>query len=192
MHADQRYIEALRNNDPKAVGEIYRQHAGAIKRWVLARGGSLDDARDIFQDAMIALFEKAQRGDFVLTCPLGAMLHVICSRKWVDRLRQKGKDTVVRKEEEHRYSLENEDDALTQAEDVLAEQERNARLRSAFAQLSELCQRLLTLLSNGTKPAEAAALLGMNSVDTLYRRKNACTERWKQVFLGGRKDSLSR
>lgn len=185
MHADQRYIDALLQNDQKVVREIYRLYAGQVQRWVLSRGGTVEEAGDVFQDALVALFEKAQKGGFVLTCPLGAMLHVICSRKWVDRLRQKGKDATVRKEEEHRYALETEDDAMTQAEEVLAEQDRNARLRSAFAQLSELCQRLLTLLSNGTKPAEAAVLLEMNSVDTLYRRKNACVERWKQVFFEG-------
>lgn len=182
MHADQRYIDGLRNNDPKVVKEIYRQHASAIKQWVLTRGGSLDDAHDVFQDALLALFEKAQKGDFVLTCPLGAILHVICSRKWIDRLRQKSKDAAVRKEEEHRYKIETEDDAMAQAEEVLTEESRTARLRNTFSQLSELCQRLLTLLSNGAKPAEAATMLHMNSVDTLYRRKNACIERWRQLL----------
>lgn len=183
MHPDHRYIEALRKQDERMIQEIYKAHAAQHIRWVQSRGGALSDAQDIFQDALIALFEKAQNADFVLTCPLGALLHVICSRKWVDRLRQKGQDSGVRKEEELRYAAEVEEDALIEAEEVLAEQARLARMRAAFSQISELCQRLLTLLSNGTKPSEAAAVLQMNSVDTLYRRKNACTERWREVYL---------
>ena len=73
---------------------------------------------------------------------------------------------------------------LVEAEEVLAEQAKQSRLREAFLQISDLCQRLLTLLSNGTKPLEAAEILQMNSVDTLYRRKNACTERWREVYKG--------
>lgn len=183
MHADQRYIDALRRNDERMIREIYRQHSTQILRWVVSRGGSSDDARDIFQEALIAVFEKAQQPDFVLTCPMGALLHVICSRKWVDRLRQKSRESGVRNEEERRYEMEVADDVLTTAEDALAEQSRQQRLSAAFAQLSELCRQLLTLLSNGTAPREAAEMLQMNSVDTLYRRKNACTERWRAVYL---------
>lgn len=182
MHTDQRYIEALRHNDPRGIREIYQQHSAQTLRWVLSRGGSSDDAADIFQEALVALFEKAQSPDFVLTCPLGALLHVICSRKWIDRTRASVRDAGVRKAEEFRYESEVEGDVLVEAEEVLAEQDRNTRMRAAFHQLSELCQQLLSLLSNGTKPAEAAQQLQMNSVDTLYRRKNACAERWRELY----------
>jgi len=184
MHSDHRYIEALRRNDERSIREIYKQHSAQTMRWVVARGGSSDDAQDIFQEALVAIFQKAQNVDFVLSCPLGALLHVICSRKWVDRIRQKSRDAGVRKEEGIRYESEVEGDVLVEAEEILAEQVKQSRLREAFLQISELCQRLLTLLSNGTKPLEAAQILQMNSVDTLYRRKNACTERWREVYRG--------
>ena len=182
MHSDQQYIEALRRNDARLIREIYQHYSAQALRWVVARGGSPDDARDIFQEALMAVFDKAQQPDFELTCPLGALLHVIWSRKWIDRLRQKGRETEVRNEEERRYNIEVADDVLTTAEDALAEQSRQERLTRAFAQLSDLCRQLLTLLSNGIAPREAAETLQMNSVDTLYRRKNACTERWRAVY----------
>lgn len=182
MHPDHRYIEALRTNDRKAIREIYQQHEQNILRWVINRGGSADDARDVFQDALIALFEKAQNTDFVLTCPLGALLHVICSRKWIDRLRSKGKDAEVRNEEERRYSQEHDPDTLTIAEDAITEQQHQERLSRAFAHLSELCRQLLTLVSQGITPLIASQQLQMNSVDTFYRRKNACIARWRELY----------
>ncbi len=184
MHSDHRFIEALRRNDERTIREIYKQHSSQTIRWVVSRGGSSADAQDIFQEALVAIFEKAQNADFVLSCPFGALLHVICSRKWIDRIRQKGRDAGVRKEEELRYESEADGDSLVAAEEILSEQAKHTRLRVAFLQISELCQNLLTLLSNGTKPAEAAKILQMNSVDTLYRRKNACTERWRELYLG--------
>ena len=92
MHTDHRYIEAFRSNDERGIREIYKQHSSQTIRWVVSRGGSSDDAQDIFQEALVAIFEKAQNLDFVLTCPIGALIHVICSRKWVDRIRQKNRD----------------------------------------------------------------------------------------------------
>lgn len=182
MHTDHRYIEALRRNDESLIREIYKSHQQSILRWVQSRGGSADDARDVFQEALIALFEKAQNPDFMLTCPLGALLHVICSRKWIDRLRLKGRDSEVRNEEERRYTDEYDRDTLTIAEEAIAEQEHQKRLARSFEHLSELCRQLLSLLSKGIAPREVAEQLQMNSVDTLYRRKNACIERWKKVY----------
>lgn len=183
MHTDQNYIEALRNNDPRGIREIYQRYSEQAIRWVSQHHGSVDDAKDIFQEAIVALYEKALDPAFVLTCPLGAILHVIYSRKWIDRLRSKNRDAEVRKMGEERYNEEIGSDVLELAEETLAEQARQKRLANAFAALSELCRNLLTLLSNGIRPPEAAEQLGLNSVDTLYRRKNACVQRWRAVYL---------
>lgn len=184
MHTDHQYIEALRNNDPRGIREIYQRYSAQALRWVTQRQGTPADAKDIFQEAVMALYEKALEPSFVLTCPLGALLHVLYSRKWIDRLRGKNREAEVRKEEDLRYNEEAlTEDALSIAEDALAEQARQIRLGRAFAELSELCRRLLTLLSNGVRPAEAASQLELNSVDTLYRRKNACVQRWRAVYL---------
>lgn len=182
MHHDHRYIEALRSNDQRAIREIYQQHEQNILRWVVTRGGSADDARDVFQDALIALFEKAQNPDFVLTCPIGALLHVLCSRKWIDRFRAKGKDQEVRNEEVRRYTAEYDPDTLTIAEEAIAEQQHQERLSRAFAQLSDLCRQLLALVSQGIAPLAASQQLQMNSVDTFHRRKNACITRWRELY----------
>lgn len=183
MHIDHHYIEALRNNDPRGIREIYQRYSQQALRWVTQRYGSPADAKDIFQEAVLALYEKALDPDFVLTCPLGAILHVIYSRKWIDRLRGKNRDAEVRKMGEQRYMEEVTEDALSVAEDALAEQTRQERLGRTFAELSELCRRLLTLLSDGIRPPEAAVQLELNSVDTLYRRKNACVSRWRALYL---------
>lgn len=184
MHIDHHFIEALRQNDPRGIREIYQRYSTQALRWVTQRQGTAADAKDIFQEAVIALYEKALDPSFVLTCPLGAILHVLYSRKWIDRLRGKNREAEVRKEGELRYNEEAfTEDALSIAEDALAEQARQEKLGRAFAELSELCRRMLTLLSNGVRPAEAASQLELNSVDTLYRRKNACVQRWRAVYL---------
>lgn len=183
MHADHRFIEALRTGDPRGTREIYERHAREAVRWVQNNSGSEADAADIFQEAVVAVFEKAQQPDFVLTCPLGALLHLIYSRKWIDRLREKKRDSTVRILEESRYKAATTDEStLFMAEQIAEEATQKSRLAAAFSQLSELCQQLLNLLSQGIAPKEAAENLKMNSVDTLYRRKNACAQRWRDLY----------
>jgi RNA polymerase sigma factor (sigma-70 family) len=182
MHADQRYIQALRQNDPLVTKEIYRQHATAARIWIIKNSGTAADAQDVFQEAVMAVYEKALDPNFELTCPLGALLHLIYSRKWIDRLRKNKRDHVVRKIESERYVNETDPDALTLAAEVSENAERASRLARAFAQLSELCQQMLRLLGEGIAPKDVAEQLQMNSVDTLYRRKNACAGRWRELM----------
>ena len=185
MHHDQHLIEALRTNDPQGIRRIYDAYAPQARRWVLSRNGSVDDARDVFQEALMIVYEKALDPAFQLSCPLGALLFVLYSRKWVDRIRQKSREVGVRIEEEARYTETVEPDALTLAEDALQLQANQARMASTFESLSALCRQLMGLLSRGVAPQEAAAQLQMNSVDTLYRRKNACAQRWRELYRGG-------
>ena len=183
MHADHRFIEALRTGDPRGTREIYERHAREALRWMLNNSGSEADAADVFQEAVVAVFEKAQQPDFVLTCPLGALLYLIYSRKWIDRLREKKRDATVRIEQAARYKNDAANEStLFAAEQIAAEAAQKSQIAAAFGQLSALCQQLLTLLSQGIAPREAAETLQMNSVDTLYRRKNACAQRWRELY----------
>lgn len=183
MHSDQQYIDALRRNDPHGIRRIYELYSTQALRWVLRNNGTVDDAGDIFQEALMAVYEKSLDPDFILRCPLGALLHLIWSRKWIDRLRQKNRETTVRKQEETRYEQDTTEDVLITAEDMLEGEARRQRMARTFEQLSELCRRLLQLLADGAAPREVAEQLEMNSVDTLYRRKNACTQRWRELYL---------
>jgi RNA polymerase sigma factor (sigma-70 family) len=182
MHLDQQYIEALRTGNEAMIRQIYATYAPEAVRWITQRGGTVADARDVFQEAVMAIFEKSQTGQFVLTCPLGALLQVIYSRKWIDRLRIKKREEGVRNQEQLRYEGDNiESDALTLAEEALEAEASQSLLSRTFAQLSEVCQQLIRLLGTGMAPKEVAQQLQMNSVDTLYRRKNACAERWRNL-----------
>lgn len=183
MHPDQQYIEALRQNNPQGIRKIYEQYAGQAIRWISNNNGTSADAQDIFQEALIILFEKARDPEFVLTCPLGALLHLIYSRKWIDRIRATKHEAGVRKSEELRYTMETGDDALVLAEEAMAQAADQDRLAKAFDQLSDLCRQMLSLLTGGLGARETAEQLQMNSVDTLYRRKNACVQRWRALYL---------
>ncbi|MEL7163088.1 MAG: hypothetical protein AAFN92_20175, partial [Bacteroidota bacterium] len=62
------------------------------------------------------------------------------------------------------------------------------RLDQTLAQLSDTCQKLLRLLGRGVSPAEAAERLEMSNANTVYRRKNACLSRWRELFAASKGD----
>ena len=179
-HPDQRYLRALRDNDSRTVTELYETNFPKIAAWVRKNNGSEDDARDLFQEAMVSLYRSAHKSDYVLTCPIGALIFSICRNRWIDALRKKTKEATVRQAEANRY---NRDEHTESAFELLEEQRlRQERLDRSLAQLSPTCRDLLRLLGRGVKPTEAAEKLGMSNANTVYRRKNACLGRWRELF----------
>lgn len=178
-HEDQRYIQALLNNDTRLIQEIYRHNSKQVNRWICKNGGSSDDAKDIFQEALIALYTKAAQGDLRLKAPLGALLLRICKNKWIDRLRKKNRSPEVRMEEGVRYK----DESLQHlAEETETTHLKEQILEQTFQQLSDLCRQVLKLLSEGMKPSEVALQVDMSNANTVYRRKKACTDRWRDLY----------
>jgi len=180
QHPDQRYLVALRQNDSRLLEELYRDCAPRITSWVVKNNGTTADARDLFQEALISLHKSAHKTDFVLTCPISALLFTICRNQWINQLRRQKKEVRVREIEAERYIP----DPATVSAYERWEEERieKDKLDRSLNELSETCRKLLKLLGRGVKPAAAAEQMGMSNANTVYRRKNACLSRWREIF----------
>jgi len=90
-HTDQKYLTALIENNEPLVREIYQQNADDIRRFVVRNNGTIEDAKDVFQEALVDLLKIAAKG-FILTRPLKGYLFGICRNKWMDKLNTKSKN----------------------------------------------------------------------------------------------------
>ena len=84
-------LEGLAANDTGAIETIYRENYATIQSFIVKNNGYPEDARDIFQEAMIVLFEKAKLKSFVLSCQVKTYLYSVCRRLWLKRLQQQNK-----------------------------------------------------------------------------------------------------
>ena len=85
---EQELLRGLAENDRNAIETIYRLNFGLIQGFVVKNNGYPDDARDIFQEAMIVLYEKSHQESFQLTCQIKTYLYSVCRRLWLKRLQQ--------------------------------------------------------------------------------------------------------
>ena len=67
---EQHLLKGLVANDTKCVETIYKENFGMVQAFIINNNGTYDDARDIFQEAVITLYEKAKSDSFVLTCQI--------------------------------------------------------------------------------------------------------------------------
>src|SRR6266508_1402656 len=84
-------LKGLAQNDRKSVETIYKQYYNMVQSLIINNNGSSDDARDIFQETVIVLYEKARSGSFELNCQLKTYVYSVSRRLWLKRLQQQQK-----------------------------------------------------------------------------------------------------
>ena len=177
-NTDQHLLAQMATGDRKAAEEVYTRHADMICRWVVKNGGSGADATDIFQEAMMILFEKSQNEDFRLSCKIGTYLFAVSKHLWYKKIQQKQKDPDALPEEED-WAYE---------DDINAHNEREAyysQLQSALDQLGEPCSSLLKAFYHHDKNMQQiAAEFGYSNPDNAKTQKYKCLARLRKIFYG--------
>ena len=175
---EQALLQGLANNDSRAIETIYKQNFNMVQSFVLNNNGSYDEARDIFQEAMIALYEKTKSESFVLTCKINTYVYSICRRLWLKRLQQLGKFSG---------SVDSFEETVSVEEDLEVHQKRNAEyniMERALGSMGEPCKSLLEGYYVKKKDMQALAKeFGYTNADNAKNQKYKCLMRLKKLFF---------
>ncbi|MEP7239114.1 MAG: sigma-70 family RNA polymerase sigma factor [Ferruginibacter sp.] len=77
----------LKSGNCDFYGQMYEQNYPLVERFLLKNNGTVDDAKDIFQDIMLVLVEKIYADDFELTASLSTYIFAIGKKLWLKKLR---------------------------------------------------------------------------------------------------------
>jgi RNA polymerase sigma factor (sigma-70 family) len=169
IHTDQRYITALLQNEVAIVREIYSKYAGKIKYYILANGGSEDDAADIFQEALIDIYNQAKNKQLQLTCPFEPFLLLICKRKWLNVLKKRGREPVTKEVDD----VSTGEDVFALAEQMKQGDQRMQVFLQCFEKLGEACKDIIKKCLGGNDQALIATQLKV-SYGYLRKKKSEC------------------
>src|SRR3954447_25067732 len=174
---EQLLLRGLAENDTKAIETIYKDNFKMVQAFILNNSGSYDDARDIFQEAMITLYQKAKSESFVLTSQIKTYIYSVCRRLWLKRLQQLGKTS---------NNVENFE-SIAVEDDVEIHERRNAELGimdRALNSLGEPCKSLLEAFYIEKKSMDQIAFLfGYTNADNAKNQKYKCLMRLKKLFF---------
>lgn len=170
IHPDQQYIDALLNNDIELINRLYERFAGRIKTMVIKNSGTEADAADIFQEALMSIYNRARNKGFSLTCPLEAFLYMVAKNIWLNELRRRKNTGVTFSDTEQYHPVQ---DDLLQADQVQQHNERSKLLARKLEELGEACKKLLKLSWSGKSMEEVATLLD-NSYGYVRKKKSEC------------------
>ena len=171
IHADQRYINGLLQNDTALVREIYERFSGKVKAHIIQNSGSEDDAADIFQEALIDIFQQAEHKDLKLTCPFEPFLLLVCKRKWLNELKKRGRREVT-KDPEDLYAAG--EDVFALAEQMQLQEDKTKLFVAMFQKLGEKCREIISRCLGNKPQEEVAEELGLTYA-YLRKKKSECT-----------------
>lgn len=174
---EEQLLAGLAQNDKKAVETLYKDNFAMVQAFILNNNGSCDDARDIFQEAMIVLYEKATSGHFQLTAQIKTYLYSVSRRLWLKRL-------------QHMQRFGAPVESMTELAQVDEDLEAHERRNEAFAQmersltyLGEPCKGLLEAYYLQKKNmSEIADQFGYTNAENAKNQKYKCLARLKKIF----------
>jgi RNA polymerase sigma factor (sigma-70 family) len=183
---EQALLQGLARNETKAVETIYRENYNTIQALIINNNGSADDAKDIFQEAMIVLYEKVRSGTFELNCQIKTYVYSVSRRLWLKRLQQL-----------NRYSapVENLESLVPVEDEIEAHEQRNLEfdmMNKAISSLGEPCKSLLeAYYLQKRNMQDIAASFGYTNADNAKNQKYKCLMRLKKIFFSHYKNGAS-
>ncbi|MFZ1785848.1 MAG: sigma-70 family RNA polymerase sigma factor [Ferruginibacter sp.] len=175
---ERQLLEALALNDGLVIEGIYRDNYPMVQAFILNNNGNSDEARDIFQEAMIVIYEKAVSGSLELNCLLKTYIYSVCRRLWLKRLQQLNRYTNL---------IENVEETVAVEEDLEIHEKNNADfviMENAMGKIGEPCKSLLDAYYIQKKNMQEIAVdFGYTNADNAKTQKYKCLIRLKKLFF---------
>lgn len=170
-------LQGLARNDKKAIETIYKENFNLIQSLVINNSGTTEDAKDIFQEAMIVLYQKVTTGSFELNCQIKTFVYSVCRRLWLKRLMQQS-----------RYSLHENTEDLVVVDSEMEDHEKRdtdfVMMEKAMGSLGEPCKSLLEAFYMQKKTMqEIAGSFGYTNAENAKTQKYKCLMRLKKLFF---------
>ena len=178
IEQEQELLKGLARSDKQAIESIYRDNYSMVQSFVINNTGTADDARDIFQEAMIVLYEKSISTSFELNCQLKTYIYSVCRRLWLKKLHQMQRFST---------QIENLEETVPVEEEAEAHEKLNAdfqMMENAMSKIGEPCKSLLDAYYIQKKQMQAIATdFGYTNADNAKTQKYKCLMRLKKLFF---------
>ncbi len=168
---DAQFLDRIRAGDERSLEELYRKYYRMMVGLVVRNSGSEEEAQDVYQDALIVLWQKVRADELVLTSKLSTYLYSICQNLWRKELERKRRLTSSENRQEEGEEMDHD------------RQERIRIVRECIDSLGETCRKVLQhYYFEKMSMAEIAEQLGFANADTAKTKKYKCKKELDEII----------
>ncbi len=174
--SEEEIILALRKGDERVLKIVYRQHYPQIANMVVNNGGSVQEAKDIYQETIIIFYEKLQEESFKLSCRIGTFLYSVGKRLWLKQLQFKNRFTDEFHETGESVSID--------WSEVGKQENQFEAMHQALENMGEPCRTILKdFYMHSSSMEEITEKFGYTNTDNAKTQKYKCLKRLKKIFF---------
>lgn len=140
--SDDELVEAIRDKNMReeAIRQLYQEHAEITRSFIKGKGGTEQDADDIFQETVISFIEVIQKEKFRQESSVRTFLMSISKHLWYNEIRRRQR--ASNRENLYESGRETEE---SDVRDLIGDREMKKQLHQLLANLGESCRKILEL-----------------------------------------------
>jgi RNA polymerase sigma factor (sigma-70 family) len=162
-------LEGISMSNSDVLNYIYKKFFPAIRTFIEHNNGTEEDARDLFQEAVIVIYRKMKKEPLVLSCNFKTYIYSVCKLLWLKHLERNKDGTEIKSE----GVLDNRLDETSQTYD---QTERYRLYQKYFEKLSPDCKKVLQLALEKISLKDIADIMGYKSEKDAKKRKFQCKQ----------------
>ncbi len=162
-------IQGILKSDENIIKYIYTENYIVVRKFINDNAGSDDETADVFQDALMVIYNKAKEGNLNIYVSFGTYLFSIAKRLWYNELRIKRQKNIV-------SDLQGIDviDGVDEFDYELTYNERHKLIWKHFEKLTEDCKKVIKLFIDKHSITEVTDILQFSSEQHTKNRRFRC------------------
>jgi len=171
-------LNGIVNNNSFIIQKVYKKFFVIVRKYIQNHGGREADAKDVFQDGIMVIYEQHKNQQLKLKNEFGTYLFAICRNIWLNQKRAESK-MVLKEYSSLTSELEKKgwNDLIKRSEEISFKESRARIYQSNFEKLSEECRKLLKLTADGLSVQEITLRFGYKSEGFTYKKRSICKGR---------------
>ena len=171
---DQELIKSIRSKDRKVVNDalkvLYKANFKTVEAFILQSKGDSTDASDVFQNAVLIVYEHVRSGKFLENSSLKTYLYAVSRNLWFKTLKQRSREVNIDSFPNILEEVKQQDLELS-----IADHHKKLTLLELLEQLGESCQELLVdFYFKNASSEDLAKKFGLANGMTAKNKKYRC------------------
>lgn len=159
-------IKGIARKKERIIKYVYSTCYPDIRKLILTNAGNEHDAEDIFQEAMLKVFQKITAHGLEIQCQFKTYLYSVARFLWLQELKK-------------RKPVSNRQDMVDQVIDEhdrknVREDEQLRIYETHFRELSKECQKVLNMYFQKASMEEICVVMGYKNVQIAKDKKYRC------------------
>lgn len=175
---DREVVLGILNNSTEALNKLYASYFPMVLQFILNNSGSEDDAKDVYQEAIIVLYNKVRGGDFELSSKLKTYIYSVARRIWLKKLTQHGRKNG---------NIADYEDVIVVEDDLEQHNEKELqfdKMKLALDGLGEPCKTIIQdFYIHNNSMQDICEKFGYTNADNAKTQKYKCLQRLKKIFF---------